>query len=445
MYKYFTILILAILLMPTPSFSDEYSSIIDSAIKRLGATDYRTRKLAMQELVALPIEANEALEKKFENATNAVKIMFIEIFAMRQQVETCSKIIEMIEFLPESASFRIASALDKIGDIGWKTLIKSIEDKSKQGITRSPKLEKVYMLLVRERIINFYADRVESRRFAYYTEEYTEIFKFGKITLEVLSDLIFNKNNILSNFPADKTDKIRDYAVRSLGDSGLPEAKNIISKAMNKFKKRQYYWMDDDVNFQIDFLTVCKLALFNLGDTKTANDLITKSLQDMKTIRDNAIKIDFKFYLANLYLITHKLDEAEKIYNEVLDSFDSEQNGTALKRKKSYAYYKLAVITGIRAILEKDTEKKDSLRRLCMQNLKKAVREGFNDFNRIFLDKNIAILWDTSEFTKWIEKLKTDEKFKDIIPKWEAGKPTKLTKEEIDKTPESGSFEPFPE
>ena len=241
------------------------------------------------------------------------------------------------------------------------------------------------------------------------------------------------------------TDKIRDYAVRSLGDSGLADAKTIILKAMNKFKKRQYYWMDEDVNFQIDFLTVCKLALFNLGVTKPTIDLIKKSQQDMKTIRDNAIKIDFKFYLANLNLITHKLDAAEKIYKEVIVTLESEENGSALKRRKSYAYYKLAVISGIRTKSEKNTEKKDSMRRLCMQNLKKAVREGFNDFNRIFLDKNIAILWDTGEFKKWIEKLKKDEKLKDLIPKWDAGKPTKLTKEEIEKTPESDSFEPFPE
>ena len=119
MSRFLAVIFLLILLMPLSSFADEFTSAIDSAVKRLSASDFRTRKLAMKELVALPIEANEALEKKFQTATNVVKIMFIEIFAMRQQVEACTEIIEMIEFLPESASFRIASALDKIGDIGW--------------------------------------------------------------------------------------------------------------------------------------------------------------------------------------------------------------------------------------------------------------------------------------------------------------------------------------
>ena len=89
MSKNIVIILILIFMILTPLIADEYSGTIDSAVKRLSVSDFRTRKLAMQELVALPIGANEALEKKFANATNAVKIMFIEIFAMRQQVEAC--------------------------------------------------------------------------------------------------------------------------------------------------------------------------------------------------------------------------------------------------------------------------------------------------------------------------------------------------------------------
>ena len=439
------LILLMLMLLVSSAFSESYTSTIDSAVTRFSTSDHRSLKLAMQELAALPEDANKELVAKFKNATIYEKIILIEVFALRKQESACSDIVEVIEFLPESAAPRIAAALDNIGDKGWQMLVKQIEAKNKQGTARTPKLEKVYQLLVRERILNFYIEQVDSRRFAYFRDDYAEIFKFGQIALDVLKDLIFNKDNILGNFPPDKTDKIREYIVRSLGDSGLPECKAIIEKAQSEFQGyNSYRWYYDETASELDFSAICSLALYNLGDTKKAELLFSNADETLKKM-SSLVYFDQMFYKANMFMIVHKLDEAEEVFNKAIETIDEKEDNSAFKRKKAYAWYKLATIAGIRAQAEKDEEAKGTLRRQCLQKLKAAYRAGFNDFSRIFLDKNIQILWETGEFKKWIEKLRKDEELKELIPTWEPGKPTEITREEREKTPDEESFDPFPE
>ncbi len=404
-----------------------YSLQIDRAIERLLEPDYRNRQLAAEELARLDNAADADLLAAFDKASISAKIALIEVYALRKFEGACQKIVDTIEFLPESATSRVAIALGQLGDKGWKLLVKKIANNNMLGSYRSPKLEKVYRLLVREFIINFFKAQLAKRKYTYFIEQYRSLFKYGSVAAEVVGEILMNDNNILSNITLDKTNEIQEAAARALGDSDLNKAAiKILKKALPKFPTYDRYdpWSRRYYDpYVMNIRTRIILALYNLGKT-VEGDKLLKGLKDR--INSNAeikVKIAKMGTLAEMLLQIHKLDDAEKIYLNRIEIIRQHGIGKDLLNWYFHSHYNLASIYGRKALKEKDKGKKASYRRKTMQYLKQAVRIGYRDIEWVFIDMDVSIVWKTGEFKKWIDKLKKDPLLKDKIPDWEPGNP----------------------
>lgn len=298
--------------------------------------------------------------------------------------------------------------IGRYGDAGWRALAVATfgaPDPAQQFVERprQPNLESIYSIAVRQRVVDFMLEQLDAggRTGGYYDSQYAPLFVFGVVAYEALADLVRGVPEMIGPFTRYDVERVKTIAARAIGDSGDVDALPILQALVREFGITQQS-LDANGGSTEGVPQSIVYSLYNLGDTKLCDDYV-QSINGGRSAA-NISDIAQLNQLASIFLYTKRYELAVAHLSRVVDLGDSMYTGVA-HYNLGCAYSKLG-----------DTES-------AMQAVKKALNNGFTDFEWMFRDHDLENLWGTDDFKSWIDELRQHPVYMALIPGWEPGNP----------------------